>query len=370
MHYVNGRIYRKGKFENGYIGFEDGRIKSIGKRLESRSKSKLAASGLIIPTFYNNHVHLADSFLLGEFVDSSIKKLVGPKSGLKMQKLRNATDRKMINSTKQTLTQMIQTGTSAFIDFREMGVRGINILEKSIKGVPLNYLTMGRPDGLEADENELNEILARADGIGVSAISDWPKSALRKVADSAHEQKKLFALHASEAKREDIDKILKLAPDFLVHMIEATKEDLKLVGERKIPVVVCPCSNMFYGKYPDITAMVKSEIQVLLGTDNAMITPPDMLNEMSFAFRCAKLKGGISPGELMRIAFHNPRLLFEPGIDKDAEHFEVGKKANFIVLDIPELKSYAHPENLLCLGISSGRIKMISMENYIWRRLK
>ena len=40
------------------------------------------------------------------------------------------------------------------------------------------------------------------------------------MAGKAHEQGKLVALHASEAAREDIDAVLDLRPDFLVHMVE------------------------------------------------------------------------------------------------------------------------------------------------------
>jgi cytosine/adenosine deaminase-related metal-dependent hydrolase len=370
MDYVYGKIYERGRFRPGYIGFEDGIIISRGERVTGKIRSSAIASGMVIPTFYNSHIHLADSFLFGQFSDSSVNKLVDPRTGIKMKKLKAAPDRVMIDSTREMLKFMCDSGTSGFIDFREMGIRGLKNLKRAMKGQVLDCLSMGRPYGVNANEAELTEILKMADGLGVSAYSDWPKPALRKVAKAAHSRTKLFALHVSETKREDIRKILELEPEFIIHMIEATRNDLRLVADSKTPVVVCPRSNMFYGNYPDITEMVKSGIKVLLGTDNAMLTPPDMLRELEFSFKCAKMKGGITPRELMEIAFHNPRILFEPETKPNAKHFETGSKANFIVLDIPKLNSFAHPENLLCLGISRAQIELISIKNHIWRRLK
>ena len=64
-------------------------------------------------------------------------------------------------------------------------------------------------------EMEVEAILKIADGIGASALSDWDADDLRSLAGMAKAKGKLFALHASEAVREDIATILALKPDFL-----------------------------------------------------------------------------------------------------------------------------------------------------------
>ena len=127
---------------------------------------------------------------------------------------------------------------------------------------------------------------------------------------------------------------------------------------------------MFYGNVPNITAMVEAGLDLMLGTDNAMITPPNMLEEIAFAFRCAKLTGGISPEKLLEIAFRNPREVFEPDLENPNDPLQPGNSANFIVMNIRDLGDYSHPENMLCLGLSQTNIDLISIEKFIWRRLK
>jgi cytosine/adenosine deaminase-related metal-dependent hydrolase len=370
MNYVYGKIYRNGKFYSGYLGFEDGIIKESGSRLSSSIKNNAQASGLILPTFINSHIHLADSFLFGEYTDESIKKLVAPKTGLKMKKLKSAKEKTLIEASRKTAWDMVKTGTSHFIDFREMGVKGINVLKKSSKGLPVQFKSLGRPFAMRADKKELDKILEKADGIGLSAFSDWPEDLIKKIADETHRKKKIFALHVSEAINEKIDSIIELKPDFIVHMLEATNKDLNKIAEHNIPVVVCPRANMFYGKFPNLGAMLKANNKLMLGTDNAMITIPDMLREIEFTFRISKLSGGMTPKELLQIAFHNPREIFYTAKVKTPKMLAPGAFADFIVLSIPNLNNYAHPENLICMGISSSEIDFISMKDFIWRRLK
>ncbi|UCH89393.1 MAG: amidohydrolase family protein [Thermoplasmata archaeon] len=370
MDYVYGLIYENGSFKKGYLGFDNGTLTTSGTRVSKQIKSKALANGLIIPAFYNPHIHLADSFLYGQIPDSTIQELVAPQTGLKARKLKAASDSTIINATKSTVQKMLHTGTSDFIDFREMGVRGLNLLKKSMRGVPVNYKVLGRPAALRFDKSELNKIFKLSDGIGLSAFSDWDKDAITAISAVTHRNNKLFALHVSEAVREDIDEILDLNPHYIIHLIEATNKDLQKISEAKIPVVVCTRANMFFGKYPDLTAMVKAKIKLMLGTDNAMLTTPDMLQELANAFRCSKLTGGVPAKELLRIAFSNPREVFQPELTEPTKPLAEGNPANFLVLDVPELSSYAHPENLLCLGVSKEHITLISMNNFFWRRLK
>lgn len=370
MNYIYGKIYHNGRFKPGYIGFDEGEIKVHGKQPSVKIRNRAMASGLIIPTLYNAHVHLADSFMYGQYCDTPLEKLIGPKTGIKIKKLKNASDRTVVTATRDTVLDMLYSGTSTFIDFRELGLRGLRILKRSMKNLPVNYITLGRPDKIKFDAEELDSILELADGIGLSAHRDWPPKTIGKIAKRTHQDDKLFALHVSEAEHEDIDTIIDLEPDFIVHLLKATRRDLDKIAQQEIPVVVCPRANMFFGRYPNITDMIDADIKLMLGTDNAMLTKPDMLSELEYAFRCAKLTGGITPKTLMEIAFDNPRSFFEPEIDNPSCPLEVGKSANFMVMNVPRLNTFAHPENLLCLGLSRTQIDLISMERFIWRRLK
>ncbi|HDM67073.1 MAG TPA: hypothetical protein ENG62_01640, partial [Thermoplasmatales archaeon] len=127
---------------------------------------------------------------------------------------------------------------------------------------------------------EVNRILGICDGIGVSSISDWDYNELKKLAEHTHRMSKIFAIHASEYTRENIDKILLLKPSFLVHMVHATIEDLEKVKKKNIPVVVCPRSNRFFSMEPNLENLYKAKITLMIGTDNGMLHSFNLLEEL------------------------------------------------------------------------------------------
>jgi cytosine/adenosine deaminase-related metal-dependent hydrolase len=150
-------------------------------------------------------------------------------------------------------------------------------------------IILSRPSSMEYDKEEVNSLLNNSQGIGISAISDWDYSNLEKLATSAKERGKMFAIHASEWMREDIDAILDLNPDFLVHMVRATDDDLEIVADSRVPVVVCPRSNAFFSLRPNIDLMIDHGIQLMLGTDNAMLVSPKILDEARYCYEHFRL---------------------------------------------------------------------------------
>jgi cytosine/adenosine deaminase-related metal-dependent hydrolase len=130
---------------------------------------------------------------------------------------------------------------------------------------------------------------------------------------------KMFSLHVSEAVREDADRVIDLRPDFVVHLTKATADDMSKFASAGIKVVVCPRSNDFFGLAPNIPLMLKQGLTVALGTDNCMISHPDMLAEISAAYRCSKKYGGISPLEAVNLATVGGRKLLKAdgNISKD-----------------------------------------------------
>ncbi|HEC94475.1 MAG TPA: hypothetical protein ENI45_00740, partial [Thermoplasmatales archaeon] len=217
-------------------------------------------------------------------------------------------------------------------DFREGGIKGINLLREAMKGVEtLNSIVLGRPLHLSSDEDEVEKILEKADGIGVSSISDWNYDDLKKIAVMTRQRGKVFALHVSERIRENIDMVLDLKPDFLVHMVYATESDLERVKDENIPVVVCPRSNVFFGLKPNLKLMKKVRVTVLLGTDNAMISTPNVLEEIKWIKKHFK---GFTIQELLNTVTFLPRKTFK----LQENSFEEGSKAEFVVLDTKSLK--------------------------------
>ena len=100
----------------------------------------------------------------------------------------------------------------------------------------------------------------------------------------AHETaRSLFAIHAGEKDRNDIEKALSLEPDLLIHLTNATKKDLEDVADAEVPVVVCPRSNLITGAgMAPIADMLEAGITVAAGTDNVMLNSVNMFAEMEF----------------------------------------------------------------------------------------
>ncbi|MDH7509186.1 MAG: amidohydrolase family protein [Methanomassiliicoccales archaeon] len=301
MHYVSGLMLTDEGFIEGHIGFEDGRVVEVG-RGEARSS---LARGVIVPTMVNAHTHIAD-FLVPVDFSLPLEQIVAPPDGLKHRMLKEIPGDRLIKSMRHLARYMLRRGTSHFIDFREGGVIGAQLLSK-IRDGTAKPVIFGRPSGLEFLREEVDEILKVADGIGVSAISDWDYSVLHDLASYVRKKKKRFALHASERIREDIDKVLDLRPSFIVHMTVATDSDLELCAQENVPIVVCPRSNLLFGRIPPLDRMIHKGVRIALGTDNAMFSLPDMFTELEFAGRILRYQGIKEVDDVLTMVFKTGR---------------------------------------------------------------
>jgi cytosine/adenosine deaminase-related metal-dependent hydrolase len=288
--------------------------------------------GIIVPSFVNAHTHIGDAFIRGKRITlpRDVKALVAPPDGLKHRLLREATEEEIVKGMRTALQEMVAVGTSYFYDFREGGLAGVLQLRTAARNRQIQPVIFSRPAKMTYDKEEVSQLLQNSDGIGVSGISDWQYPELEKIARHTKEKHKLFALHASETIREDIDYILDLKPDLLVHMIAATEADLLRVKQEDIPLVLCPRSYAFYQLKTNINLMKKHHLTLLLGTDNAMINTADVLEDVRL-LRATRL---FSVEELLTMITYTPRkaLNLEDGIQG------LNLLKHFVVLETESLK--------------------------------
>lgn len=355
MHYASGWIYLDDHFVKGSVGFEDGIIKDISRQWVENPIAK----GMILPTLTNAHTHIGDAFITEE-LEGSLHELVAPPDGLKHRKLQSADRENVIVHMKNAGRKMLSAGTAHFCDFREGGLAGVSMLLESLTGMPLRSTILGRPSSLVYDREELSSLLKKTDGIGVSSLGDWSKDDLMKVATDTHKARKKFALHASEGKREDIDDILDLEPDFLIHMTMATDDDLRLCAESDVPVAICPRSNAFFGILVDIPRLLKLGVTVMLGTDNAMISSPSILREMEFAYRIGRLKGKVAPKDIFNMVITSRKVLN----GERTFTIQTGYPPDFIVLDVLE----NNPSFKSLLSCSESDVSLMCIGNRTWMR--
>jgi len=331
MEYIHGEFLTNEGFKKGYLGFENYKIIEIGDKLP---KKKPVLKGLIVPTFINAHTHIGDYFIkkLNNKLPKDVLKLVAPPNGLKHKLLKNTSDEKILQGMKESINIMINSGTSKFIDFRENGISGINLLNKAIRNYKdISTIILSRPNEINYDKEEINNILKNSNGIGLSSISDWNYSEIEKIAKHTKIKKKIFSIHASERVREDIDKILDLKPDFIIHMNKATESDLIRVKENNISIVICPRSNEFFKLKVNFEKMEKLNLNLMLGTDNAMTNTPNILHELLYYKKICK---NCTNEKLLNMITYNPRK----ALNLDYNILDPKLLKEFLILDKKTLK--------------------------------
>lgn len=287
---IRGSVYENGKMESGtYSVFEE-------KFVDPSIKHDL--EGTLMRAPINFHTHLGDSFIGSEPV-GNLEQIVGP-GGFKIRALEHAASSLIRKNMKESIDYMESQGTLAFFDFRESGIRGLKLVPR-FRGITGYLLT--RPNSLD----ETDPLLSMSSGFGMSALSDYEFDYLRKLSKQAHKRKKLFALHFSENKRESVEDLKELNPDYVIHCIEATDRDLETLKKLNIPVSITPRSNIFHGKRPDYSRLFEKGLTVTLGTDNAFITEPGIMEEAEFLYRYQRGLSRLSPEQVLSTIIDNPR---------------------------------------------------------------
>lgn len=311
MEPVRGHIYLDSELQPFEMELKNGIIERmiIGESGDLDDGKNILA----LPPLANAHTHIGDAFIKEELT-GDIMDLVAPPDGLKHRRLREASEREILAGMTGALEEMYADGIRAFADFREQGLNGVKLLKEAVRSFndlleisgnePITATILGRPSA----GDDLDELLEEADGLGISSISDHDIDYLLGLRKEAEKHGKLFAIHVSERVREDINAVLELRPDFIIHMNEASDEDMGLVSGAGIPVVVCPSSNMFFGKIPPVRRMLDAGIKVALGTDNLMLAPPSILREMSILNLAARTSGSpLTYKEIVQIGIDNTR---------------------------------------------------------------
>lgn len=355
MPWINGQVLTDEGFLEGSLEFNEEEILDIS----SQKNGDPMIEGIVVPPFVNPHTHIGDSFIKGD-LKGSIEEIVAPPDGLKHRLLEQTSDDEIVEGMKETLDSMENSGISHFVDFREGGVKGASLLFKAALEYPVSPIAYGRPVGMEYDREEMEALLKIVDGIGISSITDWESSSLEKIRGHVRTSGKGFALHASERVREDIDAVLGLDPDFIVHMLEATESDLERCADAGIPIVICPRSNAHYGKRPNLEAIAASGVEVMLGTDNAMFSSPSLFDEMRFVRQLSNGADDLTSGSVFQMALNSRKLLRA----QSALTLGIGQPSEFLVLEWHG----GNPENFIVERASERDISLVARGRRLWTR--
>jgi len=322
----------------GYICIRDGVIAEI---YEEPGRVDALAHGIVLPAFVNAHTHLGDSVLKDPPI-TDIASLVRPPDGLKHRVLRETGTHDLVHAMQASICDMAATGTCAFADFREGGLPGVLALMRAIDAATssgcagaVDAVILGRPgrdrgggeDGVAGDGvDEIDSILELAGGIGISSTSDYVEGFAAAVAERTRRQGGFFAIHAGELDSTDIRGALELDPDLLIHLVHASRDDLRRIAEENIPVVVCIRSNLVTRVgIPPVKEMLAQGLLVAAGTDNVMFNSVDIFSEMKFLSSLCQ----IDEGQVLRICTRAGAL----ALGLNCGVIESGLDARVMVLD-------------------------------------
>ena len=364
------------------VVIEDDKIIEI---TESRAKSGkiIDAKGCIVaPAFINSHVHIGDSIACDVGDGKTIAEIVKPPNGLKHRILEEANPEEIINSMRRSMENMLASGTSTFVDFREGGIEGINLLEEASKDISIRKIVLGRDNSFfdpEVGKGEIKsttkKLLKSCDGIGLSGFGEIRDEIVVLIAKICKKYGKISAIHTAEYEKlqkdsigstgkSEVQRAVEADVNALIHVTAPVGNDLKLISDNGSSVVSCPRSNgaLSVG-IPPINDMLKHKINVLLGTDNIMFNSPNMLREMEYALKVTRgyYREYFSPAEIFKMATVNAANAFNlnNGCIKEERTADIIIVKEFSHNSILSLINRTEPKDILGL-ITEGNVIYIN----------
>ncbi|RAP49624.1 MAG: hypothetical protein BZ133_07365 [Methanosphaera sp. SHI613] len=304
---------------------DEGRIIKLSPNDESGEIID-ATDCIVMPAFLNAHTHIADSILKDEGDGLTISELVEPPHGLKHRKLNEADDKQLVDAMHEEAKEMLYSGISTFIDFREGGIEGVKLLKKAVYDLPINACILGRcneyydPSTTPEQARLLTrELLQYCDGVGLSGVQDVDTEIMMQIAQVCNDEDKLAVIHVAEyydlqeksiqlTNQTEIERALRAGFTTIVHATQPVLQDLDLLMENSPFIIACPRSNgMLATGIPPVSVYNEVGLDVALGTDNVMFNKPDMFREMEYTLKAMRgtYQNKITARDILKMATIN-----------------------------------------------------------------
>ena len=319
---------------------------------------------VVIPGLYNSHTHLGDSALPDGATGLTLEEGFFRPHGYKYRELAKLTPATHQPHLEAHLRYMARSGTVAHLDFREQGPDGARLLRAASDATGVQSIILGQFNvspfsdlelrsnspacGLPpAHEAELAAMLGVADGFSESTMNDLTSAAWAQIRARTTAAGKLRAIHCLEnagyrdlslaiTGRGDLARALAdYDPHLIVHLTVADAEEIALLVRSGKTGVLNPRANATLGlPLPPVADLLRAGANLLLGTDNVMLNPPNVLAELDFTYKLARsqFSDALSPDPVavLKMATSNIRAVL------GGDHYgalEVGLPASFVVLD-------------------------------------
>lgn len=335
--------------ENAHIAVVDGFIEEIG--VGSVAEAVDLRGAIVFPSFIDAHTHIADSGMKDAVIGLPTVEAVSPPDGLKYRYLQQMSLAELERVLTQAIGELLANGISAFADFREGGAAGVEALRRVVSQYPIRAVILGDSvlspwdDGYLA---EIEDVASHADGIGIGDIARYSVTQLDEIRSVLARTSSLLAVHSAETREaqeacqsswgcSEVARILEYGPDLLVHLTNPSDGDLEAIRQAGVPVVCCARTNAIIADgLPPIADLIAHGIPLALGTDNMMLSSPDMFREMDWFSRLARGQSRradiVSSREVLSIATLGGACAL--GLESDLGALEVGKAASFVALNL------------------------------------
>ncbi len=361
----------------GSIYVEDDRIVEIGKKVESKTAEYIidGKDRIVLPGLINTHVHLAQGILRGLVPDNVsliewLRDWVWPLQG-------NLNEKIMDISTKLTLLEMINTGTSSFVATSINARYGVNrvvenvyksgmraAIGKQIMDIPgyadhPQILHQGLIEDAQLSLKIFNHLFSewngKEDRIWIwfsprtpGAVSD---ELFKTIAEIVKEKNSGVTMHLAEV-RDDIryfsgkgttpGEFLKnvgmVGKKYVyVHGVWLNEEDMKVFASTGTSVSHNPSSNSKLGSgIAPVTKMLRNGVNVTIGTDGGPSNDDyDTIREMKLALLLQKVSNldpqSIDVFTVLKMATFNGAKAM--GIEKETGKLKKGMKADIAIFN-------------------------------------
>jgi len=337
---------------------------------------------VILPGLYNGHTHVGDSALPDGAAGLTLEQGFFRPDGYKYRELAKLDPDRHRQHVQDALQFMARTGTVGHLDFREQGVSGAELLREvsettGIHSVILSQFDHSPQTGTDLEKadtslpstalQELESICQVADGFSESTMNDLSDAAWRQIRSVTKQHGKLRAIHCLENSgyrelslqrtgRGDLVRALDLlAPELVVHLTAANEAEIHALVASGTTAALNPRANATLGlTLPPVLALLDAGANLLLGTDNVMLNPPNLWAELDFTYRLVRSQAGEgrpadpSPQELLKMVTTNIAGVIG---EDHGRGLAVGAPATFVVVDFSALH-LRHTRNLLTSLVS------------------
>lgn len=367
---------------DAFVGVQDGKIAYLGKKApEEEARQNVDGTGMVLmPGLINCHTHLPMNLLRGWADDVSLRDFLQYRVFPREEKMDARAARA---AATLAIAEAVRFGTTSVSDmylFTDEVAQAV--ADSGIKANLCRGPVHRENDDFAFDDNptcqELVALVEKWHGydngrirIDASIHAEYTTDYRfwEAMAGYALEKGLRMQLHLAETAQEEDDCLARTGlssaqvldchrffavPATAAHCVHLSEEDMRLLGRRKVSAVHCPVSNLkLAAGCADVPAMVKSGMNVCLGTDSAASNNSlDLFEEMKAAALLARGKTGdpkALPAEAILMMATVCGAMAQ-GREKECGMIKPGMDADLVLLD------FSQPHLIPCHNVLSSLV--------------